>query len=245
MTREEVEALVARYRSVRLDDAEGRVLSIGPADWADYTDADGITVEDSPGLDDWRDALADRIEATETAIRRNDVATVEPLALEMLAGKGDDFTVRLLCRRLLEVQREALWTELRSLQGNALPKRTEGATQGAPPKKPTALLSEVIAGYDRDVVSRWKPRSAQMAREGLAFFLTAMGDKPIGDVTGVDLREYRAARNAKPNGWQSVRRSAAVEASRPRGHLGSRHPAIEVLLHGAPHFLRMCPFDSL
>lgn len=196
MERDQIESLVDRYLQARLDEAESMVLlPIGD----DEVGEDGVHY----GRDVWADKLIEQIEAVELAIRLNRFGTVEALAQELLGGTHDatSFPFTLLCRRLLEAQREALLAELQALQGQPLARRS--GTAGAPVPKAAApkaspMLTEVIAGYDRETVARWKPRSAQMGREGLAFFLQTVGDKPIGEVTPVELREYRMALRARP-----------------------------------------------
>lgn len=197
MTREQIESLVNHYLQARLDEAEERVLE-PVADTE--VDADGINA----GREVWADDLSTQIERTEAAIQYSRFESVEPLAREMLNGAGSqpsDTMFRTLCRRLLEARRDALWAELRALQGRRLAPRA--FTSSAPAviseraPKPSPLVSEVISSYDAGAIATWRPRSAQMAREGLAFFLRIIGDKPIGEVTAAELREYKIALRAR------------------------------------------------
>lgn len=196
MTRDRFDELVDRYLQAAIDEAEEYIANSEP-----------LVLDDghSPDWDAWRDRLQEQIEETDAAIRFNRFETVEELVHGRLKGANVQLTeteFRVLCRRFLQARRDALWIELRGLHGHPMPRRrgTQGRQDGAPEAKPKATpkLSEVAADYDRMEMSRWKPRSAQMGRQGLRYFIECVGDKPIGEVTRADLREYQAKLRDRP-----------------------------------------------
>lgn len=197
MDRDQIDKLADRYLQALLCEAEDFIADAHPDDFQD----DGVHV----GRDAWQDKLSDQIEETEAALRFNRLGSVEEAARSLLkgaTGKPSEADFRVLCRRLLEARREALWAELRGLQGQPMPRHnvTSGGSVivAEAPRKVTPKVSEVVTEYDRHEMARWKPRSAQMGREGLRFFVECVGDKPIGDVTRGDLREYQAKLRDRP-----------------------------------------------
>ena len=197
MTRDRFDELVDSYLQAAIDEAEEYIANSRPL--AD--DEKGR----NPDWDAWTGKLQDDIEDTEAAIRFNRYESVEELAhglLKRTAMQPSATEFHILCRRLLQARREALWAELRGLQGHPMPRRRGSGAQthavSQVPPKVTPKVSEVAAEYDRLEMSRWKPRSIQMGREGLRFFVECVGDKPLGEVTRADLREYQAKLRARP-----------------------------------------------
>lgn len=196
MTRERFDELIDCYLQAAIDEAEEYIANSEP-----------LVLDDgrNPDWDAWRDRLQEQIEEADAAIRFNRFETVEELAQGLLKSadvRPSEADFRVLCRRLLQARRAALWAELRGLHGHPMPRlrrpqgRAEGAREVAP--KATPKLSEVAADYDRMEMARWKPRSAQMGRQGLRYFIECVGDKPIGEVTRADLREYQVKLRERP-----------------------------------------------
>jgi integrase len=207
MTRDSFNELVDAYLQAAIDEAEEYIANSRP-----LADDDKGR---NPDWDAWTGKLQDDIEETEAAIRFNRYESVEELARGLLKGAAlqpSDAEFKILCRRLLQARHAALWAELRGLQGHPMPrlKATQVAAQGTPqvPPKATPKLSEVAAEYGRMQMSQWKPRSSQMGRKGLQFFIECVSDKPIGEVTRADLREYQAKLREQP-GRRGVKLSDA------------------------------------
>jgi integrase len=197
MTRDRFDELVDSYLQAAIDEAEEYIANSRP-----LADDDKGR---NPDWDAWTGKLQDDIEETEAAIRFNRYESVEELAhglLKRTAMQPSATEFHVLCRRLLQARREALWAELRGLQGHPMPRRRGSDAQthavSQVPPKVTPKVSEVAAEYDRMEMSRWQPRSAQMGREGLRYFAECVGDKPLGEVTRADLREYQAKLRNRP-----------------------------------------------
>lgn len=184
MTRDQIDALVTHYINSFGDNREedlSRIYDLGEE-------------EAQARLARVRESIAE----AETDAARNNLASVERLAHELLwetdsAISPDSDAFRRLCVRLLGARVDLVREEGRRL----LPTMTPQVVV-EPKVKPSPLLSAVIADYDRLEMATWRSRSAQMGRQGLAFFLECVGDKEIGEVTPSELREYRAKLRALP-----------------------------------------------
>jgi integrase len=152
-------------------------------------------VEERLALDEWRAGgndwhamaqhlLAERAEEIEGALAENDLRRTIEEARSMLPG-GDDRAVRVLARRLLEVQLKATLAELRAFNGKPLPR----VGPAVKPKHTGPLLSVVMQKYIASQLEAkaWAPKTEKSVRGILAALLDMIGDRPIGTITKADM----------------------------------------------------------
>lgn len=181
MDRAQLDALTARYLNATLDDAEVRLAEHLPE-----------TSEDANEV--WQDEVIERIESTERALATGDYSTTIDTARSMLPG-GSETAHAVLGRRLLEVRHEALWAELKALQGKPL---RRPAVPMTPPTEaeqlPSPPLSQVVSDYAsfKRAGKKWTDKTALQLLNLFRVMTEIVGDKPVRDITKEDMRElYR------------------------------------------------------
>jgi integrase len=183
----EIDAMVARYMTAQLDAAESSLVFPGQTE----DDLEGTTF-----------LLQDQLETTELDLKYNRFGSVRGDALALLGVTALDENTeafRILCRRLLEAKHDALWAELNARRGEPLrrPPVIQGAATAAPasaPKSTTPLLSKAFADFNDTEGTRraWRPKTRNDQMQIQRALLECIGDKPVGDITKDDLRNFYA-----------------------------------------------------
>lgn len=183
MTRQELDRLVRRYLNQRLEQIEDTLA----LDWSEA------------GLDQYRWDLDDRAHEISAALSFADPEPALGLARQMAPGASED-TLRKLSRRLMEVQLEAVKTELAALSGEPLripalygaPPNSSApeAADAAPQAVPSLLLSEVADIYSAERVAEgnWNPKTEFQNRTILALLAELMGNPPIKSIDKETIR---------------------------------------------------------
>lgn len=224
LTKDQLDTLVSRYLSAKLDDAETTVATL-----------------DRRETDDARDgaefALQDAIEKTEHALRWNDFSSVVADARTLLAGTGaapaeDSPEFLKFCRRLLEAKLQALWAELRGRQGQPM-RPASGAivvTTGGKVASPTLVLSQAFAQFNKQGTEGrgWRAKTAGDHATVQATLLEVLGDRPVSEVTKADLLQWLDAIRQLP-------------ADRSRKFPGMIVPAILAAIQGRDDVKRLDP----
>jgi len=183
MTTDEIDAMVARYLSVKMDGTEVALATPGQ------------TCDDLEGTE-WR--LQDQLETAEMDLKYNRFAVIRKDALQLLGVTSvdeDSDSFRVLCRRLLEARVEALWAEMRVRQGGTL-QRPARATR-VPVSMPTVatqaptspLLSKAFDTFNdaEGTRKKWRIQTRDDHRLVQRVLMDFLGDKPVSDVTKADL----------------------------------------------------------
>jgi integrase len=186
MTTDEIDTMVARYLSVKMDGTEAALSTPGQ------------TSNDLEGTE-WR--LQDQLETAEMDLKFNRFAVIRKDALQLLdvtSVDEDSDSFRVLCRRLLEARVEALWAELRARQGGTLerPARATQVPVSVPAVAPTSpacpLLSKAFETFNDTEGTRkkWRPQTRDDHKLVQRVLLDFLGDKPVGEVTKVNLMDW-------------------------------------------------------
>lgn len=176
MTRDQIASLVDEYLSARLDEVEELF-------------ATEESVRDEVNRDAWADRLAEQLGKLTACLASADYSETLPVARRLLP-EGDEVSLAILARRLLEAQHEAATRTLASLNGEPL--RVARMTTAAPRKKPTGpMLSTVCSEFVETTATsqRWTATTRQANEAALAMLVSFIGDKPISEVTKGDLRD--------------------------------------------------------
>jgi integrase len=182
----EIDAMVARYMTAQLDAAEAALVFPGQTE----DDLEGTTF-----------SLQDQLESTEQDLKWNRFGPIRGDALALLgvtALDEDSEAFRILCRRLLEAKHDALWAELNARRGEPLrrPQLTHVATYAPPAaaKPATPMLSAAFASFNDTEGTRraWRPKTRMDHLQVQRVLLDFLGDKPVGEVTKDDLRNFYA-----------------------------------------------------
>ena len=178
MTRDQLDEITRRYLRTTFDEIEARLA----LDW------------DPVARDVHYSDLVDKGHATAGALAHGDYTSVLNAARE-LAPEASEESLRKLCRRLLEVQQEAVRAELRALGGEPLVPVSDltPAPEAAPEAGPatTPRMSEIAKVYGDERVSGgfWTPKTELQNRTILNLLADLLGDPQIGDVSKEAVRK--------------------------------------------------------
>src|SRR5258708_3283949 len=183
----EIDAMVARYMTAQLDAAEAALVFPGQTE----DDLEGTTFR-----------LQDELESTEQDLKWNRFGPIRGDALALLGVPALDEASeasRIVGRRLLEAKHDALWAEVNAGRGEPLRRRqlTQGppyTTPSAPAKPTTPLLSAAFVSFNDTEGTRraWRPKTRMDHVQVQRVLLDFLGDKPVGEVTKDDLRNFYA-----------------------------------------------------
>lgn len=139
----------------------------------------------------------DFLEEAAGELLNNNFVRVASAADDLLTKHGlsverDSLDWKRLCRGLLVGFQEVLRTELRGLEGDYALPPVSTAAQPSAILPPTKLFSEVSAVYFKE--NTRAPRTDAQIQAAFKRFLAVIGgDKPIGDITKADCRQYKEA----------------------------------------------------
>ena len=203
MTREQVDALIARYMESSLDEGEDFRATCGPVTDA-YRDDQwmGLSIQ----FDEVSEAL---VSCDFRKIEREAVDLLKTAGLPQLDVNGAEFGR--LCRRLLSAKQEVLRVEADRWNGDyeehravssqvvkggdtvATPVVTPAASQVASPTvtvQASPLFTEVLSRYAREH-NRPERTERQMQAEFKRFITVIGGDRAIASITKADGRLYK------------------------------------------------------
>lgn len=180
MTRNQIDALIARYSSTLEDSWDNYAIDVGELS-AEIVERNTAFLRRALAKAE-ADLEANRLTATEYVARR----MVED---EKLGWTPESAEFRLLCRRLL-VERVKSIRALLELTGRlgesaALPEREAASSP---------LLSQVVADYIafKQTQGRWTPKTQKQLASIFGVMIDLLGDRPIRSYTKADMRElYR------------------------------------------------------
>jgi integrase len=175
MTRDELDALTARYLAEQFDAVEERLA----ADW------------DEPSLDEHGFETNERCHEIAHALRFADLSSTLALARQHMPD-ADDALQRMLARRMLEAQLQALKAELAALSGEALLRPSDSLS--TPTRRaaiPAPRFSEVAARYatEKKTLGIWTPKTALQTETIFARVGELLGDPSMSTITKDDIRK--------------------------------------------------------
>lgn len=176
MTNDQLDELTQRYLAASFDEIEDRLA----LDWS------------ADGLEEYGFQLNERCHDLAGDLAEADLSRTIELAEQMAPG-ADPVKIRVLARRLIEVQLKAAMAELRAIGGASLrrPSSLVRAHAAQAASKVTPRVFEIASMYAEERVAqgRW---SAKTTAQGAAIFqliASLLGDPPIGDVSKADIRQ--------------------------------------------------------
>ncbi len=181
MDREQLDEITSRYLATTFDEIEGRLAMQA---WS-ASDRDASSFE-----------LVDKAHQTVADLTQGNYGSVYEAA-KAFAPDATEEALRKLCRRLLEVNQEALKAEVRALAGEPLilPRSlvASGVTAvptAEAPSKDTPWLSDVARAYGDERVSGgfWTAKTELQNRTILALLADLLGNPQVGSVTKEGIR---------------------------------------------------------